>query len=1051
MYITDAQLSSLRTRPHRTKLWLAVYQPNTILSAQINHSGISKGEREITIDKLSGVSSSVNRNMTCYIGTTAGGRDIGRIRVISATDTVITLAENSFAWIDGWFLTIVAYYEPWAVFPRITLDDDNVPHFYKDYDIAYTNQNQLMEPVICMGPNYAGFLEQFSSGTYEQVWYTSSGSFDPTPGGGLSTYDWAFEGGMPTGSADAVPGYVEYTGSGYYTSRLRIVSTQGVTGTGYRHIMILDRPGTGDNEPVVKWGFRNMTGDRETGSYDVMLWIREDMDLSKISEGSLVVIFSEDWEGGTEVDKVAANAEGRQHIFYCGYITEDSIYWNPVTSRLEFGTMSITGKMTELATFAATLESKVNAMTWNEQRLMTVDRAAINFLRWQSTVLQIADFAQTNDTKQLKFADFERGTLYDSVNNFLLNTLMASAVSDRQGKIWCEVDARVLPTGTSRQVADTMQNVMDISSVDWRSEIVIDRRAETDLAFLEMGGIYYSGPTSTGSIAAYLSGAPGEAPEYWGDVERVQGIVCAGQDDLNRSTGLAWAMRNALYPNVDLPISGDYRLLDIAPQHRLLMTVAESDTFRGIIWTQKAFIPQSVSYDWMADMQALLMDVGITEETGNEVGYEAGTTIVIPEDPPYDEWRIPDWEIEFPPIIPPDPWLPPIPDPDGWEDGDIVACAVAYNSFGSGIDIVRTNNFETLSPTWESIYGNLSGTVSNLKLGKSNPNKAYVLTSHGIYYTADLLTGDPPTWHESLTTADMRSLVGVNALWNGNLAVTMASESYVCATVRYVPGNYNMYFINSVDATAGPASWFSSTVFTNTPYRGSGGGAWFVWVSDYDIMKVACTAGWGTIVSGQYQTVRYFWSDNGPSLGWSSLACPQGAFSNTVFPAFLNPHRVLDGQTFYYSFYKNDERHYRTHSHAAAPTQWNAAAGQNKFAQHFEEALAEAWFSASEQPFFCGDEWGTSDTGICYVNPEDDKIYELQQATASDKWLGYGFGIWPYDHNIQWVSDGRKNDKIYRTNDMWTTYNDISGNFSDFTGVNGYARFIQAVWQRTFG
>ncbi|KKL44924.1 hypothetical protein LCGC14_2360840, partial [marine sediment metagenome] len=114
MDLTTAQLSSVRSRPHRTRLWLGVYQPQTIFSAQINQSGISKGAREITVTKLSGDSGGVVRGMTCYIGVTAGSREIGHIRIISATDTTIELAENSYSWTDGWFLTVVQYHEPWT-------------------------------------------------------------------------------------------------------------------------------------------------------------------------------------------------------------------------------------------------------------------------------------------------------------------------------------------------------------------------------------------------------------------------------------------------------------------------------------------------------------------------------------------------------------------------------------------------------------------------------------------------------------------------------------------------------------------------------------------------------------------------------------------------------------------------------------------------------------------------------------------------------------------------------------------------------------------------
>jgi hypothetical protein len=697
--------------------------------------------------------------MTCYIGSLAGGRDIGRIRVISASATTIIIAENSYSWINGWFLTVAKYHEPWTIFPRIVLDDDNIPTTYRDYDIAYTDQNQYMQPVINMGPHYAGFLDSLVSGTYEQVWYSSSGTFDPTVGGGITSYDWEFEGGMPASSSAANPGWIEYTGSGYYLTRLRAVTDDGKTGTAFRHIMILDRPGgSGTNEPVKAWGFRGFDGDRESGGYTVGIWLREAAGLTAITEGSLIVIFSEDWEGNDPVTKIGANAENRGQILYSGYVLEDTTYWNPITSRLEFETASITGRMGELATYAHVTKSAVNATVWTELRDQTVDRAVISFLRWFSTVLEVHDFAQTGDTKWLKWTDFERGSLYESINNFLMNALLARMVSDRQGKIWAEVDERVVPTGSARQANDHMQEVLDVSNSDWRGEISIPRRFESELAYLEMGGINYSGPSETGGIAAFLAGAPGnEVPDYFGSVERAQGLVVSNQLQLNELVGYAFGMRNSDYPEVTIPIAGDYRFLDIAPQHRILVTVAENDTHRGIVWTQKPFIPQEISYQWLPQFQSLLMELGLAEETGGEPGFGSAATILIPPDPPYSIPDLPDWKLpDFPPTMPPIPEIPPIEFPPS--SGNLV-----YYLLGS--TLVRTRNFWDTDPDWEII--NTTGTVGGGQAFQLDPfdpvNSAMLMTYKGsgadddlgpyIYRTSNLNSANP-TWTEVWGKAD---------------------------------------------------------------------------------------------------------------------------------------------------------------------------------------------------------------------------------------------------------------------------------------------------------
>lgn len=192
MYLTDTQLSQLRTRPHRTRLWLSVFRPRVVLETQISQAGISKSDRDISVTILSGAMLDVVGGMTVYIGTSQGSKDVGRIRLRSGSGTTLTLAENSIDWTNGLYLTVVRYFEPWGVYPRIILDDDDNPIFYKDWDILYTDQNEQFDPVVCMGPNDAGMLnlDEIAPTGSHRVWYTSSGSYDPTPGGSALTFGW---------------------------------------------------------------------------------------------------------------------------------------------------------------------------------------------------------------------------------------------------------------------------------------------------------------------------------------------------------------------------------------------------------------------------------------------------------------------------------------------------------------------------------------------------------------------------------------------------------------------------------------------------------------------------------------------------------------------------------------------------------------------------------------------------------------------------------------------------------------------------------------------
>jgi hypothetical protein len=715
---TSEQLSRLRQRPHGTTLHLSVYEPNTVLAAQITMAAISRGEREIDIAILGGVGNGVSRGQTCYIGSTPNGRDFGRIRAISSTPTQLTVAENDINWRDGLYLTVVQYFEPWAVFPRILLNDF-VPSFFKDWDIAYVDQNENFDPVVNMGPNHAMFLDNTPTGSWASIYYDSSGTFDPSDNATPTGFAWVFEGGIPTGSNAPDPGYIDYTGGGHFLTSLTVTSPRGKTFTGRRHVSVYTRPDQGPMPPIVGWGLSSFEGSRDNGGYALRLWLRENADFSRILPGSLIVIFSDDYEGSF-AGKAGGNAENRSSILFAGYIEDGSVALNAITNRLEFRVTSITGTMKRLSSFSLTLESKVDAETWNEVTDGTVDKAMIHYLRWHSTILAIADFSPTGDSKPVQFMDFERSSVYDAVSNLYGSALVATVVADRQGKVWAEIDANLLQTGSARG----LNTALSLTRQDWRGTLDIQERIDERLSYLEMGGIAYNGPT-TGSSDPFLAGAPGDAPAYFGSLERATGLVIEGQVQLNELVGLAFAKANSDYPEVGIPMAGEYRILDIAPQERVLVSLEADETYRGVVWDQKAFLPTQVRYTYLASDQVLQMETILTEETEGP----AGESVEIPVDPPFPLFIAP--EINLPPFnLPPPLDLIPIdPVPGTGELAYLVTdnrITRSRNILDAGLDTI----FEDITPTFAG--DGVTGSFDSFYFDPLDPqNKAYLMANEG--------------------------------------------------------------------------------------------------------------------------------------------------------------------------------------------------------------------------------------------------------------------------------------------------------------------------------
>ena len=747
---TTTQLQRLRSRPHRTRLWLGIYEPVTILSAAINHPDIPKGTMSIDVTELTGSLSNVVPGMTCYIGSTPGGKDYGRIRVkdteiVPGQVSTLIVAENSRDWHDDWYLTVVEYYEPWTVLPRIVLDENNVDTWFKDYDIGYNDQNQILDPIVCMGPHHAGFIPH--SGAYS-VWYTSSGTQDLSYGATFpagASYEWYFGptgSATPSGSSAADPGWVTYHSASFYTTRLTVTTAEGKSYTGYRHIMVYEKPGEGPQRPIVEWGMDDFSGSRDDGNYEVGLWVRERAGFSRVVDGALVVIWSDDWQDGVE-GAIGGNAENRESIFFVGYIQEDSIELDPVTNRLDFVVQSITGSMKDIATDSIALNDTETTMRWYEMRHMTVDRAVIHALRWHSTVLAVCDFHPTGDARYVHYADFDRDSLYESVNGFYESTIGARMVSDRQGKIWSEVDIHITPTGSERD--DIFQTILNVTRRDWRSEISFDRMFEDKTAYLLLGGIGYSGPV-TGTDEPYLAGAPGDAPGYRGGIDREQGLVLTGQGQLNILTGNWYARLNADYPSVTIPLAGDYRVIDIAPQERLSVSLEADDTWRRLVWDEKPFVPVEITYEYQADEQALLTDLTVREETFGEIGTKVEIPVVPPWDDPGDPW----WKDGLPILPPIEPFPFPIPTPG---PGDLVYVCTT-NRIG------RTRTFQSPFPLWERVDTDMSGTFMTFELDYVDPlNTAWLLSNYGLYKTTNLDSATP-TWACVHTAAQFVSDTG---------------------------------------------------------------------------------------------------------------------------------------------------------------------------------------------------------------------------------------------------------------------------------------------------
>lgn len=611
MQLSNSEIETIRLNPQQTELYLSVFQPTTALACQVN-GVVAKGAYQIPYTSVSsGSYLSVENGMTLLVGTTVGGRELGKIRVRSATNTHIIVSENStIDWSSAIYLTVLRYWEIWPVYPRIISDPNNVESviFYKDYDIAYTNQNSILGAFPCAGSHLAGWVG-------DSFYFTSTGTTHLL--GSALTHDWAFEGATVTGSTSAHPGNITWNTPGHYVVRYKATGANGSVDTTYRYVSIYNRPSaSSSNIPILKWELDTVSGGRDEGGYSATMRVIEE-NLS-INEGDVVVLFSDNWYGSQNIS-LGGNSHNPS-IFFSGHVLNNTIHFDYKKRTTEFEVGSITALMKIMEGFSVSVESKVSPTTWYELLDMDGRRALYHYLRWHSTVLSLADFQFMGTDQKIQYFDSDRTSIFDAIDNYMRGTLEGQVVSDLQGKVWAEVGAYATsnPTGS-------FPTVMTITKRDWLGEPTIVEKMSPTVSLIERGGVAFSG-VITGTFSALLSSAPGAVPGFRGNEDKSQGMALASQTQLNELTGNLYANKNAQFPEISMDMSGNYRNLDIAPLNSVGMVINPEDTNRNI-YINAPYLVDKITWQYSPKNKILLNSV----EYISLLNGVSGETITIPD------------------------------------------------------------------------------------------------------------------------------------------------------------------------------------------------------------------------------------------------------------------------------------------------------------------------------------------------------------------------------------------------------------------------------------
>src|SRR5689334_23208684 len=139
--LTVDELALLRSDMQGTKLYLAIFKPNIIYTAQLGTPPISNDlVYQIAFTSGSGTLGDVKANTTLYVGTSAGAYDLGmcRIRKAPISGTFYIGLTSGVRWDTAGtiYLTVVDDFDLHA---KHAIDSDGT--LLMDVDVTYSDQH----------------------------------------------------------------------------------------------------------------------------------------------------------------------------------------------------------------------------------------------------------------------------------------------------------------------------------------------------------------------------------------------------------------------------------------------------------------------------------------------------------------------------------------------------------------------------------------------------------------------------------------------------------------------------------------------------------------------------------------------------------------------------------------------------------------------------------------------------------------------------------------------------------------------------------------------
>lgn len=676
---TSPELAYLRTPGQFSRLYLAIFKPTVIYQATLS-SVPSTTDRvaQISFTAVSGTLGNVKKDMTMYVGTSSGGYELGtvRIRKTPIAGTFYIGETSEIKWNNGGtiHLTVVDDFDLWARHINTVSDTD----FRMDYDITYSNQNSVFDPVPIMGGHR---VVKLTGATVSTVWDFSNSY---VIGGTITAYSVSCPtASSVTGGTTATP-TISFNAAGWHPVYLTVTAnTKSYMGVRYVYVY------SNASMPATVFQLGDCNVDYDSGGWTFDVTVQAGVALADVPERAMCILFAEDYYGDTQVS--IGQLAGCENIICVGKIAEERININPEQSEVTLTVQGMHHWFTQVNGFpTGVLAVPGTPGNWAEMQSPTVQKVLFRLLHWGCTATTIMDVYLPSDTKLATELVAPSSNLWAQINEIAFATIHARPGLDRFGRFFAEVEPQLVPVASR-----TYATVMTLTKQDWYEGVNVERVVVTSTGRIDLSGIV---ATSSDDGDAFFSLSNGHVFKHYGGVEVIDRLLLSTQALSNQQAGLFMGWRNNPYPNNEFQLNANNRMIDCFPRQRVGWSIASGDSPRAFS-LNGLFVPRRVGFKW--DEKTMFLETELTLEM------ESVEEISVNGDIPGETGNI-----SLPPVPPP---LPPPPLPPIIIPGEIPSTAtmkaLVHNA---NYGLLYSENFNEESGSdvvWRPINGGLTNGI----------------------------------------------------------------------------------------------------------------------------------------------------------------------------------------------------------------------------------------------------------------------------------------------------------------------------------------------------